>query len=240
MVNGMPFDACLGIWSVSVLSWLFACTFGRLWAFPPVFENPSWQLITRWNPQLISLVWPFIASSSRNVRISNNRTIPSPPAVATKWPSGPHFVELTVDLWECLYRWRGFSVDQCCSRVYLNLIRNTHSVLKSLPVLGSQNLTNKSLLPETTRPFVGCQSTHLTSHPWPGSFIPSHQSPPRSRSWASRSGMRMTKSPSDAPTKQPVKRWIKPTKERPTHQTEPSLPSLPYNSKSWPTHHHPQ
>lgn len=37
------------------------------------------------------------------------------------------------------------------------------------PVFGSQNLMGcwLSLLPETTNPFVGCQSTHFTSAPWP-------------------------------------------------------------------------
>jgi hypothetical protein len=35
------------------------------------------------------------------------------------------------------------------------------------PVLGSQNFIMLSLLPETNKPFVGCHSTHFTSHPWP-------------------------------------------------------------------------
>lgn len=43
----------------------------------------------------------------------------------------------------------------------------TDNVLISLPDLGSQNLTSMSLLPETTNPFCGCQSTHLTSQPCP-------------------------------------------------------------------------
>lgn len=46
-------------------------------------------------------------------------------------------------------------------------VNKTHSVERSLPVRGSQNLTSISLEPETIRPFVGCQSTHLTSQPWP-------------------------------------------------------------------------
>lgn len=45
----------------------------------------------------------------------------------------------------------------------------THSVARLCPVFGSQNLMGcwLSLLPETTRPLVGCQSTHLTSAPCP-------------------------------------------------------------------------
>lgn len=46
----------------------------------------------------------------------------------------------------------------------------TYSVAKLCPVFGSQNLIGcwLSLLPDTTKPFVGCQSTHFTSAPWPG------------------------------------------------------------------------
>jgi len=104
--------------------------------------------------QLTSFVCPFIGSSSRNVRMSNIRISPSPPAVATRWPCGFQFTALTTALCECL-------PSVLCEV-------GTYSVLMSLPDLGSQNLTNMSLLPETTSPFVGCQSTHLTSHPWPG------------------------------------------------------------------------
>lgn len=43
----------------------------------------------------------------------------------------------------------------------------THNVLMSLPDRGSQNLTSMSLLPETTKPLVGCQSTQRTSQPCP-------------------------------------------------------------------------
>lgn len=45
----------------------------------------------------------------------------------------------------------------------------TYSVARLCPVLGSQNLIGcwLSLLPETTNPLVGCQSTHFTSAPWP-------------------------------------------------------------------------
>lgn len=43
----------------------------------------------------------------------------------------------------------------------------TYSVAKLCPVFGSQNLIGcwLSLLPDTTKPFVGCQSTHFTSAP---------------------------------------------------------------------------
>lgn len=43
----------------------------------------------------------------------------------------------------------------------------TYRVARLWPVFGSQNLIGcwLSLLPETTNPFVGCQSTHLTSAP---------------------------------------------------------------------------
>lgn len=43
----------------------------------------------------------------------------------------------------------------------------THRVVRTLPVLGSQNLTRLSLDPEASKPFVGCHLTHLTSQPWP-------------------------------------------------------------------------
>ena len=43
----------------------------------------------------------------------------------------------------------------------------THRVDRTVPVRGSQNLIMLSLLPETSNPFVGCHSTHLTSQPWP-------------------------------------------------------------------------
>lgn len=41
----------------------------------------------------------------------------------------------------------------------------TYSVLNSLPVLGSQNLTSISLEPDASKPLLGCQSTHRTSQP---------------------------------------------------------------------------
>lgn len=43
----------------------------------------------------------------------------------------------------------------------------TYSVESTVPVRGSQNLMRLSLLPDTSSPFVGCHSTHLTSQPWP-------------------------------------------------------------------------
>lgn len=45
----------------------------------------------------------------------------------------------------------------------------TYSVARLWPVFGSQNLMGcwLSLLPDTTNPFVGCQSTHFTSAPCP-------------------------------------------------------------------------
>lgn len=42
---------------------------------------------------------------------------------------------------------------------------STHNVARTVLDRGSQNLTRLSLLPETIRPLVGCQSTHLTSQP---------------------------------------------------------------------------
>lgn len=98
-------------------------------------------------------------SSSRKVRISNSFIPPSPPAVATRCPDGAHLHVLTVDLCECLELLAYSIRDETTGIAY--------NVLNSLPVLGSQNLTNISLDPETNKPFVGCQSTHLTSHPWP-------------------------------------------------------------------------
>lgn len=41
----------------------------------------------------------------------------------------------------------------------------THNVPRVVLLLGSQNLTKLSLLPETIKPLVWCQSTHLTSQP---------------------------------------------------------------------------
>lgn len=49
--------------------------------------------------------------------------------------------------------------------------RNTCSVESTVPVRGSQNLIWLSLLPDTSRPLVGCHSTHLTSQPCPISYI---------------------------------------------------------------------
>lgn len=43
----------------------------------------------------------------------------------------------------------------------------TYSVVKTLLVLGSQNLMRLSFDPETSSPLVGCHFTHFTSHPWP-------------------------------------------------------------------------
>lgn len=50
-----------------------------------------------------------------------------------------------------------------------SLWARTYSVARLWPVFGSQNLMGcwLSLLPDTTNPFVGCQSTHFTSAPWP-------------------------------------------------------------------------
>lgn len=50
-----------------------------------------------------------------------------------------------------------------------SLWARTYSVARLWPVFGSQNLMGcwLSLLPETTNPFVGCQSTHFTSAPCP-------------------------------------------------------------------------
>ena len=44
---------------------------------------------------------------------------------------------------------------------------NHYNVARDWPDLGSHNLTGcwLSLLPDTTRPLCGCQSTHLTSAP---------------------------------------------------------------------------
>jgi len=43
----------------------------------------------------------------------------------------------------------------------------TNNVDNTVPVRGSQNLIWLSLLPDTSKPFVGCHSTHLTSQPCP-------------------------------------------------------------------------
>ena len=71
---------------------------------------------------------------------------------------------------ECLYRIlvlmsRGYRVNGFA--VSLGRIRDTDSVVSAVPVRGSQNLIRLSLLPDTSRPIVGCYWTHLTSHPWP-------------------------------------------------------------------------
>ena len=47
----------------------------------------------------------------------------------------------------------------------------THKVDSTVPVRGSQNLIILSLLPETSRPFVLCHSTHFTSQPCPNSEV---------------------------------------------------------------------
>ena len=48
----------------------------------------------------------------------------------------------------------------------------TYKVARLEPVFGSHSLigTWLSLLPEATKDFVGCQSTHLTSAPWPSNI----------------------------------------------------------------------
>ena len=65
-----------------------------------------------------------------------------------------------------VYR-RFVRVSKTISEPFPNYFRATHSVLRSLPERGSQNFTSISLLPLTTSPLVGCQSTHRTSHPCP-------------------------------------------------------------------------
>lgn len=49
------------------------------------------------------------------------------------------------------------------------ILSETYNVAKHWPLLASHILTGccESRLPETSRAFVGCQSTHLTSDPWP-------------------------------------------------------------------------
>lgn len=51
---------------------------------------------------------------------------------------------------------------------------DTYRVDSTVPVRGSQNLIMLSLLPETSRPFVLCHSTHLTSHPCPKRHFRTH------------------------------------------------------------------
>ena len=80
---------------------------------------------------------------SRIIRRSNTRPVWSREDVPSKLVlTGENFVVVTVFLWVC-------------------------RVVKHRPVRGSQNLTWWSLEPETSRPFVGCQSQDLTSHPCP-------------------------------------------------------------------------
>jgi hypothetical protein len=56
------------------------------------------------------------------------------------------------------FHWISMTVDLCACRV-----------VNTVPVFGSQILTGcwLSLDPDANRPLVGCQSTHLTSDPWP-------------------------------------------------------------------------
>lgn len=48
-------------------------------------------------------------------------------------------------------------------------VSTTYSVASFWPLFGSQRIIGcwESLLPETRIPLWGCQSTHLTSQPWP-------------------------------------------------------------------------
>ena len=50
---------------------------------------------------------------------------------------------------------------------------DTYTVDKLTPLFGSHNFSGcwLSLLPDTRRPFDGCQSMHFTSAPWPKKYL---------------------------------------------------------------------
>lgn len=89
-----------------------------------------------------SFLCPRRTTHSFIERMSNTRTVWSREALASRFPCGAHESACIVFLCWC-------------------------SVVSEVPVRGSQNLMRLSLLPDTSRPIVGCHSTHLTSHPCP-------------------------------------------------------------------------
>ena len=59
------------------------------------------------------------------------------------------------------------NMGQCLLLHHQGDLPKTYSVVSAVPVRGSQNFMRLSLLLDTSKPMVGCHSTHLTSHPCP-------------------------------------------------------------------------
>jgi len=110
------------------------------------------------NIQQTSFLCPFNTRNSFIALMSNTRTVWSLDALATIFPFGDQDKACIVFLCWCL-RYRSIGAKLSEGRTY--------RVDRHVPVRGSQNFIMLSLLPETKRPFVGCHSTHFTSHPWP-------------------------------------------------------------------------
>src|SRR5690242_16688629 len=92
---------------------------------------------------MMSFSWPRSSRTSRIMRRSKMRAVWSRAQVASRLPwAGSNMVLEMGFLWPC-------------------------RVVRQRAVRGSQNLTWWSLEPETSRPLWGCQSTDLTSQPWP-------------------------------------------------------------------------
>lgn len=75
------------------------------------------------------------------------------------------------DLISIAFRSQG-SISSICEIWHAGVGRNdtrrqTHKVLRHVPVLGSQNLIRLSFEPDTRRPLFGCHCTQRTSHPCP-------------------------------------------------------------------------
>lgn len=98
--------------------------------------------VRRRDVQQTSFLCPRRTTHSFIERMSNTRTVWSREALASRFPWGAQASACMVFL--CWW-----------------------SVVSPVPVRGSQNLMRLSLLPDTSRPMVGCHSTHLTSHPCP-------------------------------------------------------------------------
>ena len=117
---------------------------------PPLQKSSSWNGCHE--RQDASFLCPRkVCSSWSNRRMSNSLIKWSLEAVMSHWPFLFHFASITVLLCAC-------------------------SVARDWPDFGSHSFTGcwLSLLPDMTRPFCGCQSTHLTSAPCPSKVIDWH------------------------------------------------------------------
>ena len=135
---------------------------------PPEQKRPS--CIGCHDTELASFLWPRkTCISSRKLRKSKSLSKWSRDAVTSQLPLSFHFKSITVDLCACLHE-RNI-IKMHWKRVFAVYRQLTYSVANALPLFGSHNFIGcwLSLLPDTIRPFCGCQCTHLTSAPWPGS-----------------------------------------------------------------------